>query len=135
MIPFDVEYWIGKREAGKKPLTVRIKSDLLYQMDTTARTTLEEVEIVTRRIERAMMDISPTYQEWLQLGFALANGLGEAGRNYYHRLSSFHHKYTYTETEKQYNHCLKSHGHGVTIRSFFQLAKDAGININTRTKE
>jgi hypothetical protein len=64
------------------------------------------------------------------LGFALADALGESGRTYYHRLSSFYPKYNQTETDKQYNNCLKAHGHGVTIKTLYHLAKSAGVDVS-----
>ena len=33
------------------------------------------------------------------------------------------------ETEKQFSACLKVHGHGITIKKLFHLAKQAGISI------
>ena len=39
------------------------------------------VECVVQKIESRGLDIAPTYNEWVELGFALANGLGEVGRS------------------------------------------------------
>ncbi len=39
----------------------------------------DEVEIVTRRIEGAALDITCAYSDWLSLGFALARGRGGGG--------------------------------------------------------
>ena len=94
--------------------------------------TSSDVEIVVSRIERTGADIAPTYADWLALGFALASEFGESGREYYHRTSVYYSDYKPETTEKQYDKCLCSRGHGVTIKTFFQLAKNAGININTR---
>lgn len=49
-----------------------------------------DIEIVTQRIEAAGIDITANYQDWLDLGFALAGELGEAGRSYFQRLSRFY---------------------------------------------
>jgi broad specificity phosphatase PhoE len=75
-------------------------------------------------------DIAPNYPDWRDLGFALADALGESGRTYYHRLSRFYSGYTEKETDKQYNKCLKAHGHGVTIKTLYHLAKAANIDIS-----
>jgi hypothetical protein len=67
---------------------------------------------------------------WHDLGFALADALGESGRSYYHLLSRFYSGYAENETNKQYDNCLKAHhGHGVTIKKLYHLAKTAGIDI------
>ncbi|MDR3235632.1 MAG: PriCT-2 domain-containing protein, partial [Prevotellaceae bacterium] len=89
-----------------------------------------DIETITARIEAASVDIAPNYADWRDLGFALADALGESGRNYYHRLSRFYPKYNQTETDKQFYKCLKAHGHGVTIKTLYHLAKQAGIEIS-----
>ena len=88
-----------------------------------------DIETITARIEAAAVDIAPNYADWRDLGFALADALGESGRNYYHRLSRFYAGYNQTETDRQFNNCLKAHGHGVTIKTLYHLAKSAGIEI------
>ena len=88
-----------------------------------------DIDIITQRIESAAIDIAPNYADWRDLGFALADALGESGRNYYHRLSRFYPNYNQPETDKQYNNCLKAHGHGVTIKTLYHFAKQAGIEI------
>ncbi|GHV65988.1 hypothetical protein FACS1894199_08290 [Bacteroidia bacterium] len=90
-----------------------------------------DIEIITERIERARTDIAPTYADWRDLGFALSDELGEAGRTYYHRISRYYPKYDYPSTEKQYDACINARGYGITIKTFYQLAKTAGINIHT----
>ena len=92
-----------------------------------------DIEAITKRIETTATDIAPNYADWRDLGFALADALGESGRSYYHRLSCFYPKYNQIETNKQYDNCLKAHGHGVTIKTLYHLAKSAGVNISVPT--
>ena len=92
----------------------------------------DDVETVVRRIEARGLDITAAYDSWRDIGFALAEGMGEAGRKYFHRVSQFYPKYKRSETDRQYNQCLKGRKSGITIRTFFQKAKDAGIDIRTR---
>ena len=82
----------------------------------------QEIEVVVRRVEAAAIDIAPVYVEWRDLGFALADALGEGGRECYHRLSRFHPGYTAAGTDRQYTACLHAHGHGITVRTLFHLA-------------
>ena len=91
-----------------------------------------DIEVITQRIEATATDIAPNYADWRDLGFALADALGESGRSYYHRLSRFYPKYNQTETDKQYNNCLKSHGNGVTIKTLYHLAKSAGVDVSIK---
>jgi hypothetical protein len=89
-----------------------------------------DIETITKRIEAASVDIAPNYADWRDLGFALADALGESGRNYYHRLSRFYPSYSQSETDKQYSACLASHGHGVTIKTLYHLTKSAGVSVS-----
>lgn len=57
---------------------------------------------------------------------------GEAGREYFHRACQFYPKHSRAECDKQYDYCLRANREGVTIRTFFGYAQDAGIDICTR---
>jgi len=89
-----------------------------------------DIETITQRIESSAADIAPNYADWRDLGFALADELGESGRSYYHRLSRFYQDYNSTEADKQFDACLKAHGHGVSIKTFYHLAKSAGVSVS-----
>ena len=89
----------------------------------------EEIELLAKIIEERSIDIAPDYQSWRDLGFAISDALGENGRDYFHRLSRFYPNYTYEETDKQFTSCLNHHGHGITSKTIFHLAKQAGITI------
>ena len=87
-----------------------------------------QIAALVYAVESSSLDIAPSYSDWRDLGFALADSLGEGGRSYYHRLSRFNPSYDESETDKQYDACLKAHGSGVTIRTLFYLAKQAGVS-------
>lgn len=71
------------------------------------------------------IDITNDYHDWFSIGCALSSELGEAGRSYFHALSSISSKYKYTECDKKYNECLKTNRIG--IGTFFLIAKDYGV--------
>lgn len=102
-----------------------------YGAVVPSRTPSDDIETVTSRIETASVDIAPTYAQWRDLGFALSDQLGEAGRSYYHRLSRLHPDYTPETTDTQYDRSLHAHGAGISIKTFFLLAKEAGIQVST----
>ncbi|HAH25077.1 MAG TPA: DNA primase [Prolixibacteraceae bacterium] len=89
----------------------------------------DDIDRLVSSIESAHTDITGSYADWRNLGFALADELGEGGRDYFHRLSRFYSKYSYTDCNRQYDQCLKSTGHGITIKTLFHLAKQAGIEV------
>jgi len=90
-----------------------------------------DVELITCRIESAEIDITSGYDNWRDIGFSLSSELGENGRSIYQRISRFHPEYSKSETDKQFDKCLRSKGSGITIKTFFAKAKEAGIDIRT----
>ena len=94
-----------------------------------------EVEKVIQNIEAMQVDIAPNYNDWINIGFAFADEFGESGRSFFHRVSQFYSAYNTKECDKQYNNCLKSKGQGVSLKTFFFLAKQAGVSIITQPKD
>ncbi len=92
------------------------------------------VEQVINQIETTQTDITANYDNWLKIGFAFAGQFGEAGRAYFHRVSRLNVKYESNTCDKQYDNCLTSSGEGVTIKTFFHLAKEAGLTGSTSLK-
>ncbi len=132
-IPFDPIAWanINENNSGKPAESNGMTSQVVYpQTDTEA----EICEVARRIIERGV-DITAGYSNWLTLGFALADALGEGGRSLYHELSAMNGGYNHSECDRQYTACLKGHGRGVTIRSFFQMAKNGGIDLAEMARE
>ena len=89
-----------------------------------------EVERVVADIEVRGIDIAPQYDTWVNIGFALSEGLGEGGRDFFHRLSRLHPDYDYSTTDKQFSNCLNGKGTGVTIASFFHHAALSGVRLS-----
>ena len=116
---FDLEKWLPQPETRKQ----------LFQKPKTETRLQHEVEVVLRRIENFNIDLTCSYEDWLKMGFAFADELGEEGREYFHRVSRFNHGYHPTECDRQFDKCLQGKKTGITIRTFFAAAKDAGINI------
>lgn len=90
---------------------------------------LEKTETYVQAIERAGIDITATYHDWVVSAFALATH-GENGRALFHRVSQFHPKYDYAESDAQFTNCLKTATGKVTLGTFFELSHRAGIRPN-----
>ena len=89
-----------------------------------------EVESLIAQIEQQHLDITAGYNNWRDIGFAFADAFGEQGREYFHRVSCFNEGYSHAECDQQYSNCLKSHGSGITLKSFFFMAKQAGLTVS-----
>lgn len=96
----------------------------------TSEDTRAKVERILSLIEQKGIDITNGYDNWLKVGFALTSEFQEAGRGIFHRVSRQSPEYKASDTDKQYNKCLSAHGDGISIATFFQMAKDAGIDIS-----
>ena len=95
----------------------------------------DDLETIISRLESSQTDITANYSDWRDIGFAFADEFGEAGRNYFHRISRFYSGYSPADCNKQYDSCLKAKGHGVTLKTFFHLAKQAGIDISPTRRD
>ena len=94
---------------------------------------LDDVELLTQIVEARRLDITGDYHRWLNIGFALVEGLGEYGRDFFHRLSQFYPGYSEAEADKQYDKCMRAHGTGIRLATLFQYAKEEGIVVRSRT--
>lgn len=84
-----------------------------------------------QQIEERHVDIYD-HDHWFRTGFAFVDQFSEAGREYVHRACQFYPTYSRAECDKQHDYCLRANREGVTIRTFFGYAQDAGIDIRTR---
>lgn len=90
----------------------------------------QDISKVAEQIEQSKLDFANDYESWRNVGFALCDALGESGRGYFHRVSKFNENYNPEICNDQYTKCQKATGHGITIKTFFYLAKNYGIDIS-----
>jgi len=128
---FDINHWLQQAEPTQKNPTSTTPS-APPRPDRANKVPYGEndVEIIIQRLESAQTDITSNYSDWRDIGFAFADEFGVTGRDYFHRVSRFYPGYSYEDCDKQYNKCLKAKGHGVTIKTFFHLAKSTGIPLS-----
>ena len=126
---FEVNHWLQQTEPKENPSASKRPDGVSKSEDLEVNN--NDVEIIIQRLESANTDITANYSDWRDIGFAFADEFGEAGRDYFHRVSRYYPGYSQSNCDKQYDNCLKSSGHGVTIKSFFHLAQQAGISLVT----
>lgn len=88
---------------------------------------LQKVRSIIDQIEGQNLDITAQYDDWLKIGFALSSEFHESGRELFHRVSQFYPNYDKDECNNQFDKCLNSQNDGITISTFFYLAKNAGV--------
>ena len=96
---------------------------------------LDKAKAVADELISRGANIAESYDDYLQLGFALANGLGEAGGDIYHRLCAQSSKYREGECEKKWQECLRKNDGRTTIASFYKMAQDAGIDLSAISRQ
>jgi len=89
----------------------------------------KDVEILIEEINRQKLDITSSYEDWCNIGFALESEFGELGRTFFHEISQHSPDYFPETCNDQYNKCLKNSNSGITIRTLFHYAKKHGIRI------
>lgn len=98
----------------------------------------DEFDRVISELTKASVSCVEDYRDWRDIAFGLADQFGEAGRGYFHSLSSCSPKYEASMCDRQYTHALKRNGRGgnkITIATIYWHAKQAGINVaSERTK-
>ena len=133
MKKFNPEIWLVERKPFnpgqwlKKPAIKKQRNQFSRQKTTTG--IQHEVEIVVCRIEAYQIDLTLNYEDWLKQGFAFASEFGEMGRGYFHRVSRFNAGYDFAKCNKQFDKCLKAGKSGISIKTFFAAAHDAGVNV------
>jgi len=90
----------------------------------------DDIEKLVSRIESRRIDLTAKYDDWIKIGFALIDAIGEEGRSLFHRLSQFYPRYNQKDCDEQYDKCLKSKNSGITIATLYYLARDSGIEIS-----
>ncbi|MDC0303850.1 PriCT-2 domain-containing protein [Flavobacteriales bacterium] len=85
----------------------------------------ERVNEALTEINNKGLDIAPSYDQYVKLGFALAHEFGEGGRDLFHRACQPSSKYNKADADKQFSACLKSGSSGISIGTFFYFYKEA----------
>lgn len=93
----------------------------------------DDIENVICQIESLHLDITTPYDNWLKLCFALIEALGSSARDAFHRISRFNPDYNSYSCDRQFDNCLNSNNSGITIKTFFGIAKDHGITISKKS--
>lgn len=122
---FFPEDWINARFKSSPAQRPTFKSGVAKDIDVRKR-----VEEIVSILENKSIDITIGYDNWLKVGFSLASEFGEGGRDLFHRVSRLNSVYNYQDADTQYTKCVNSHGSGITIATFYQMAKDAGVDIS-----
>ena len=91
---------------------------------------LENLRQLTEAVRMAGADIAPTYIEYVQLAFAIANDCGEAGRNDFLSLCSLSSKYDEKNAQALFSNALHADKEDIHLGTVFHLAGQCGVKIS-----
>lgn len=130
-LTFDPVTWAGHSADVKQPKRQPVSTcQPLLPMEELAK-----ARAVARELVRRGANIADSYGDYLKLGFALANGLGCQGRDLYHQLCSMSPKYREGDCERKWQQCMRQNDGRTTIATFYQMAKQAGIDLSCIARE
>jgi hypothetical protein len=116
---FNPKDWLAvpeQKEVPKKPIN-----------NNPTTVVVNDIETYINALEQSGIDITDTYEKWRDIGFAISEEYGEAGRDYYHRISRNYSGYDHKECDAQYNKCLQAKGHGISIATLYHHLHQVGI--------
>ena len=93
------------------------------------------ITLVALQLDAFHIDITPTYDDWLRVAFALSSELGESGRGLFHRVCRHYPRYNPSECDRKYSQCLRSPRHGIGIGTFLWMASMAGIDVKAISRQ
>ena len=91
---------------------------------------LAKAQAVCDELIQRGANIAESYEDYLKLGFALADGLGADGYDIYDTLCAQSKKYRKADCEKKWQECLSKRDGRTTIATFYDMAKQAGIDLS-----
>jgi hypothetical protein len=98
------------------------------KFDPSKKVNITHLEYVVRQLVDNGIDVTQHYStEWLMVGFSMAT-YGEAGRAYFHELSSVNAAYDAELTDKKFDNLLKT-TRFTSPAKFFSIAADYGADI------
>lgn len=88
---------------------------------------IRRMERFVHQIERREIDLTSDYHHWFALASAFANHFGEAGREYFHRLSQFYPDYRPAETDALFD-SVSRNSYDYSLGTFYYLCQQHGIH-------
>lgn len=131
--PFLGQHKFVSRNERKRQEEESRRQALIAQVKARRQTTddsandYERVGICVRKCQQRNINLTEQYENWKEVGFALATAFGERGRDYFHALSAISTKYDYTENNRKYDNFLRTTQNKYTLGTLFALFKQNGV--------
>lgn len=124
-VSLDVNLFIN--EKAKQALTKESK-----ERRRSSLPLIYDGSIVSELVEEArakQINIAESYEDYRNIAFAIAEGFGESGRQYFLTIASVSSKFKDSEANRQYDIALRSKRTGITVGTFYWMLKQGGITL------
>jgi hypothetical protein len=113
------------RVAKPRPVTITPSYAPTTHRTAPVSSAAEAVTKCVEEIERKGVDITSDYSDWCSIAAALYSEFGEAGEDYFVRVSQFYPGATESCSRRKYKQC--STMSRISIGTFFKICRDHGI--------
>ena len=129
LVSYDSKATINEKAAKFVKYLPKVEQKKVQKMSRVI-TGKNDIDFILEGISAGNINLSgDEYAKHLNIGFALAEELGESGRDVFHAVSQQSTKYDATDCDRQFNKCLKGGGSGVGFATFLFYCKEAGVSI------
>lgn len=133
---FDPMAWLTQQPEKAQPTALKPPPSVPSACQPLSlQEELDKATAVVRELIARNANIAESYDDYVRLGFALANGLGSSGRDLYHMLCAHSTKYRMRECERKWLECLRMADGRTSIATFYHMARQAGVDISAVTKQ
>lgn len=118
-------------DAATKPKSNSTKMTVAMGQRTwneNPETILDKVARLTEVVVRRGIDLTDRYSNWIEIGMSLSN-LGEAGREFFHAVSSVYTGYDRAKADTKFTNLLRT-TRKVTIATFFHQCEANGVTLD-----
>lgn len=129
-VSYDPELYIN--EKSKTALTLEDKKPPKQKIPVILSN--DDLAEVLGQIQSRQINLAESYEDYRNIAFAIADGFGDTGRAYFHIVASVSNKYKQGHADRQYNASLKSKRVGITVGTFYWMAKQGGVTIPDKNR-
>ena len=96
-----------------------------------------DVQRIVEQVEARQIDMTTNYNDWVAIGFAIADGFGEEGREIFHRISAVNAGYDRQQADRKFTNFLSTDSpNPVKIGTFYYFCQINGIEVTSdRTRK
>lgn len=86
-----------------------------------------QLKFVIDLVCQQKVDITSDYDNWIRVGFCIANICGLSGESLFHQVSALYPSYDYKETSRKYKELVRSTRQEVSLGSLIHMARMEGV--------